>query len=748
MFYQGHKSKTKQLICVYSVLAALIWSSLCGGFVYLSDQFGKDALFSDAQIMASTSIEKEIIFLHSSIEKGSGNTGPPVKNISSNSQKNTPQDFKLPSLIQSHIIMRSPVHPENKADAWEVNALEHIAEGAKSYWSLWEHEGAPAYRFLRPLMAEASCFQCHKVQNEEEMMHLGISTIVPLANLMAAKKHQQQHMIQILSIIWLIGLLGIVFSWRRFTRLSLVVFQERDNIKRIFDVAPNGMLLFNSRAEVLLENSEFRDKFCRATSCRGRRFGEIINCEHAAADPRGCSFSDSCSRCSVQEALQGSLKNGSKTINQECRIHFQDRPSQTFLFSTVPLTFDGENVALLSLFDISQQRLAEQEREKIQAQLLQSQKIESIGRLAGGVAHDFNNMTAIISGNVDLALHKHASGISVEKHLLQIKNAAIRSAGLTRQLLGFARKQTIIPQSLDLNIALKEMLSMLKSLIGEDIELVWSPAKHPLQILIDPTQLDQILTNLLVNARDAMSTQGRLEISTNSIVLGEDYTQTHPWCPPGEYVQLRVQDNGCGIPTEVIDHIFEPFFTTKEQGKGTGLGLATVYGIVKQNNGSIDVDSFKNQGTTVSIYFPQKLPEDTVASMPAEETLLPGDESILLVEDDETLLDVTQQILEGLGYHVIATENAETALELATTMDKPIDLLLTDVIMPKLNGRELAEQIQKIQPQLKVLYISGYATDVISTRGLLGKDVQLLQKPFSSEALALKVRELLESKKD
>ena len=398
--------------------------------------------------------------------------------------------------------------------------------------------------------------------------------------------------------------------------------------------------------------------------------------------------------------------------------------------------------------DITDRIQAEQDREALESQLHQAKKIESIGRLAGGVAHDFNNLIAIISGNVELALTKLASDRPVEKHLLQIKDTATRSAGLTKQLLGFARKQTISPQSLDLNNALEEMLTMLKSLIGEDLELVWSPVKHPLQILIDPTQLDQILTNLVVNARDAMPSQGQLNISTNNIILGEDYTQTHPWCPAGEYVQLRVQDNGCGIPTEIIDHIFEPFYTTKDLGKGTGLGLATIYGIVKQNNGSIDVESLENQGTTVTIYFPQKLSGGDAVSLPTIEPLVPGNESILLVEDDETLLEVAQQILEGLGYHVIATENPVTALSIATAKDERIDLLLTDVIMPKLNGRELAEQIQKIQPQLKILYISGYAADVISTRGLLSKDVQLLQKPFSSVALALKIREVLDSEKN
>ncbi len=387
----------------------------------------------------------------------------------------------------------------------------------------------------------------------------------------------------------------------------------------------------------------------------------------------------------------------------------------------------------------------EQEREAYRVQLLQAQKIESIGRLAGGVAHDFNNMLAIISGNVELALRKLDSDKSIKSHLQQIKETTSSSANLTRQLLGFARKQTIAPHVLNLNHAIEDMLKMLIRLIGEDVELVWKPAPLELKLLIDPTQLDQILTNLVVNARDAVAGRGTLALSTELISIDEDYCRAHPWCKSGEYVQLSVSDDGCGMSKEVLEHLFEPFYTTKDIDKGTGLGLATVYGIVKQNNGFINFYSEPDHGTTVRTYFPQVSAPVAAETTVNEEVPARGHETVLLVEDEVKLLEIGQQILEEAGYQVIATSDPLTALQLAADHEMSIDLLLTDVIMPKLNGKELAERMLAVQPGIKVAYMSGYATDIIAARGLLEDGVQLLQKPFTTEALTRKLREVLDS---
>jgi PAS domain S-box-containing protein len=388
------------------------------------------------------------------------------------------------------------------------------------------------------------------------------------------------------------------------------------------------------------------------------------------------------------------------------------------------------------------------EKKRIQEQLNQAQKIDSIGRLAGGIAHDFNNMLATISGNVELALRKLENDKPLKNHLLQIKDTASRSADLTRQLLGFARKQTIQPQILDLNQSVQGMLKMLQRLIGEDISLNWSPAAEPMKVLIDPSQLDQILTNLVANARDAIATSGTLALSSEKVTFDQNYCLLHPYSQPGDYVRLDVSDDGCGISPDELKNIFDPFFTTKGATKGTGIGLSTVYGIVRQNHGSIEVYTEVGRGTTFSVYLPYLADEMMIGPPAAEKKLQGGKEQLLLVEDDPSLLETTRQLLEELGYQVRATGDWRQALELAEDTRNPVDLLLTDVIMPGCNGKELAEKIHARKPELKVLYMSGYATDIISSRGLLDEGVHLLRKPFTSQVLAMKLREVLDPAPD
>ncbi|NCP77833.1 MAG: PAS domain S-box protein [Desulfuromonadales bacterium] len=384
------------------------------------------------------------------------------------------------------------------------------------------------------------------------------------------------------------------------------------------------------------------------------------------------------------------------------------------------------------------------EKKRIQEQLNQAQKIDSIGRLAGGIAHDFNNMLTTISGNVELALRKLENGKPLKNHLLQIKETSKRSADLTRQLLGFARKQTIRPKILDLNQSVNKMLQMLQRLIGEDINLSWSPAATPMNVLIDPSQLDQILTNLVANARDAIATTGTLVISSEKVTLDQHYCVSHPYSQPGDYVRLNVSDDGCGISSDELKNIFDPFFTTKAPNKGTGIGLSTVYGIVRQNHGSIEVYTEVGRGTTFSVYLPFLGDALHIETPTAETPLECGHERILLVEDDPGLLEITRLLLEDLGYQVSATDDWQQALEQVEQARPPLDLLLTDVIMPGCNGKELAEKIHARKPELKVLYMSGYATDIISSRGLLDEGVHLLRKPFTSQVLANKLREVLD----
>jgi len=397
--------------------------------------------------------------------------------------------------------------------------------------------------------------------------------------------------------------------------------------------------------------------------------------------------------------------------------------------------------------DITDKAAAEKEKTKLEAQLRQAQKMESIGRLAGGVAHDFNNMLTIIFGHVQLVLMDANLTPPLHASLEEIRNAAERSADLTRQLLAFARKQIIVPEALDLNKTVGGMLKMLQRLIGEDIHLTWKPAKYLWTVRMDPSQIDQILANLCINARDAISDGGRITIETENRVFDEDYCATHLGFLPGEYARLAVSDDGCGMDKETCSKIFEPFFTTKVSGKGTGLGLATVYGIVKQNHGFINVYSEPSQGTTFTIYLPRHEGNAGEADKPGiKEPLSRGHETILLVEDEPAILEITSLMLETQGYTVLTANTTDEAFRLAGEYEGEIHLLMTDVIMPGMNGSDLAKCLLSGFPHLKHLFMSGYTASVIAHHGVLDEGVNFIQKPFSLPALANKVREILDTK--
>ena len=393
--------------------------------------------------------------------------------------------------------------------------------------------------------------------------------------------------------------------------------------------------------------------------------------------------------------------------------------------------------------DITEQKQAEKAQERLQEQLVQAQKMESVGRLAGGVAHDFNNMLGVILGHTEMAMDQLETSQPIKEDLEEIRKAAERSADLTRQLLAFARKQTIAPKVLDLNDTVTSMFRMLQRLIGEDIHLSWQPGPDLWPVKIDPSQIDQILANLCINARDAISGVGRISIRTENVTYDEASCNSILDCSPGSYVLLTVSDDGSGIDPEILSHIFEPFFTTKPQGQGTGLGLATVYGIVKQNRGFINVKSERDKGTTFHIYIPRysgmTSERTTKFSIPASG----GHETILLVEDEPAILKMVGMMLARLGYTVLSASSPGEAIRLSNEYGSAIHLLMTDVIMPEMNGRDLAEQLLSINPNLKRLYMSGYTADLIAPHGVLEEGVQFIQKPFSKTDLADKIRRVL-----
>ncbi|ROQ93613.1 PAS domain S-box protein [Desulfosoma caldarium] len=413
--------------------------------------------------------------------------------------------------------------------------------------------------------------------------------------------------------------------------------------------------------------------------------------------------------------------------------------------SAVPMHYEGHDGALVFVRDISERIKSEKQRQELEAQLHQAQKMESIGRLAGGVAHDYNNILSVILGFTELALRKVKPGDPLRDDLNKIYAAAERSRDITRKLLTFARKEIIAPKVLDLNVTVESMLKILRKLIGEDIELTWRPGVHLWPVKMDPSQVDQILANLCVNARDAIADVGKITIETGNVSFDQDYCNRHAGFSPGDFVFLAVSDDGCGMDAATLENIFEPFFTTKGVGKGTGLGLATVYGIVKQNDGFINVYSEPGHGTTFKIYFPRAT-GDITENRPADAEKIPEGkgETILVVEDDASILAYVEELLTSINYKVLKAETPSDALQKARTHATELSLLMTDVIMPEMNGRELAQQLLTICPKIKCLYMSGYTADIIAQRGVLTTGIQFIQKPFSARELAVKVRAALE----
>ena len=432
----------------------------------------------------------------------------------------------------------------------------------------------------------------------------------------------------------------------------------------------------------------------------------------------------------TQLTQEGSLHNW------ECHFRKKNGGEGVGLLSAELIEIDGKQCAITATVDIT-------EHFHLERQLRQAQKLESVGRLAGGVAHDFNNLLTIINGYSSLLLKELRPGDPVYSYAQEIGKAGNHAAGLTRQLLAFSRKQILEPRLLDVNNVVNEAGRMLQRLIGEDIEL--TTRLDPLlgQVMVDPDQIHQVIVNLVVNARDAMPDGGKLDIATENVEVDEGFLAAHPDALPGRYVMITVTDSGLGMDVKTVQSAFEPFFTTKERGKGTGLGLSTVYGIVRQSGGWIDVQSEVGKGSSFKTYIPrtEACPIPIIAPVAAQ--TLHGGETVLVVEDQEAVRELTKTVLEAYGYHVLEATNGAEALAFVERHSGEIHLLLTDVIMPGMNGMDLSRRLRVLRPKLKVLFTSGYPADVIARRGVVERDVAYLPKPFSPETLVAKVRGVL-----
>ncbi len=512
-------------------------------------------------------------------------------------------------------------------------------------------------------------------------------------------------------------------------------------------------LLINSHVGEALKESEKRYRRLFESARDGilildAETGRVVDVNPFLLQLLGYSYEDLCGQylweLGVFKDIAAS-KEAFKILQDNEYIRYEHLPLETICGKPIAVEFvsnvylvDNSKVIQCNIRDITDQlELAEQ--------IQQAHKMEAIGLLAGGVAHDYNNMLTVILGYAGLALSKVDPSQSLYEDLQEIINAANRSADITRQLLAFARKQTITPIELDLNQAVEKSLKMLRRLVGEDVSLVWQPVTELGSIKIDPIQIDQILTNLCVNARDAIEDIGNITIETGKALFDEQYCAQHIGFIPGRYIMLAVSDDGCGMDKEMLRKIFEPFFSSKEVGKGTGLGLSTVYGIVKQNNGFINVYSEPGNGTIFHVYLMEY--SDTVANIQHEivEIAPAGHgETVMFVEDEPALLKLGVLMLEQLGYQVLAAATPVEALALAGDSHDEMSLLITDVVMPGMNGRELAERIKILYPAMQTLFMSGYTASVITKRGVLEDGVNFIQKPFSMKDLGVKVRIVLD----
>ena len=518
-----------------------------------------------------------------------------------------------------------------------------------------------------------------------------------------------------------LGVVGDMFSTHLARRAAEAALRASEQEHRgLFENAHDAILIFDPEDEAILH-----------ANARACQMYEVPREELIGMSIRSFSKDPS-----------GGVQHVSRTLDADRPYSFetvQFRPDGSEMFLEInasPVQFRGRKAILSVNRDVTERRVLEE-------QLRQSQKMEAVGQLAGGVAHDFNNLLTAISGHTQLLLLDEEVE-HVREDLLEIKAAAERAASLTQQLLAFSRKQVLEPKVFSPNATVAEMDRMLQRLIGEDINLRTVLASDLGAVRADPGQLEQVVLNLAVNARDAMREGGKLTIETRNVVLDAEYVSHHADVTPGAYVMLAISDTGCGIRPEVLPHIFEPFFTTKGEEKGTGLGLSTVYGIIKQSGGHVWVYSEVGHGTTFKIYLPRvetKLPDAPKADAPA--ALSGGSETVFLVEDEPVVRLLVQRVLERSGYKVLDAENGRQALDILGKHEGPLDLLITDVVMPQMGGRELAEQIRPQRPDLRVIYMSGYTDDAILHHGVLDPGMHFLHKPFTPDLLTRKVREVL-----
>jgi two-component system cell cycle sensor histidine kinase/response regulator CckA len=531
----------------------------------------------------------------------------------------------------------------------------------------------------------------------------------------------------------IVGYQGILRDITEHKQVLNELHTEKQRFQTLSENAPFGMVMIDKDGAFRYINPKFRELF-------GYDLNDVPNGKTWFRK----AYPDTRYRHDVISAWINDLESSNPGEKRSRTFTVTCKDGREKIINFIPVQLDaGEN--LMACEDITERERTEIEMAALQEQLRQSQKMEAIGRLAGGIAHDFNNLLTVIRGYSQLLLVEHKEGTSLEGNIEQIKQAADRATDLTRQLLAFGRRQLMEMRVLDLNTVLRNLDKMLRRVLGEDVRLVTVLAEDLGRVKTDPGQMEQVVMNLAVNARDAMPSGGRLTIETANVELDEAYARAHISVLPGRYVMLSVSDTGVGMTQEVKERAFEPFFTTKEKGKGTGLGLSTVYGIVKQSGGNIWVYSEPGKGTTFKIYL-QRVDEplEELREKMVGEELPRGKETVLVVEDEEKVRKLIVEILERQGYRVLEASDGDEALLIHEKHDGPIHLILVDVVMPGMSGSELAKRLASLRPDTKILYMSGYTDNAIVHHGVLAQGVNYIQKPFTMEGLTRKVRQVLD----
>jgi PAS domain S-box-containing protein len=633
------------------------------------------------------------------------------------------QQSPLP--IMSHLTSLQYLNPANKPDAWEEQALRAFEQGSTEAHTTMQIDGNEYQRIMKPFVTEQGCLTCHGYQGYAVGdVRGGISIAVPLKPFFAGEMQERWTIGLTHAVLWCIGLGGILWSTRMFAKQQALLAGSGEKYRLLFENNPHPMWVYD------LETLRFLTANDAAKQVYGYSQEEFLSMTIADLRPS-----------EDIPALPGKAATATDGLSAAGIWRHQKKDGSAIVveLASHPVVFADHRATLVMATDIT-------ERRQLENQLRQAQKMEAVGQLAGGVAHDFNNILTAISGYGALLLMKLRPDDPVKHHAEQILAASKRAAHLVKSLLTYSRKQIIDPRPVDLNALVSRIALLLRRLIGEDIDLRTDLAHAPLMVMADSVQIDQALMNLSTNARDAMPAGGSLRIDTARTVLGEDLNQLHGVEGRGAYALITITDTGHGMDEATRLRIFDPFFTTKDVGKGTGLGLAMVYGVIKQHNGLITVDSEPGKGSCFRIYLPL-LPGDngSLEEVLAAAAVVPrGTETVLLAEDDDTVRSLTRRMLEEFGYRVIEACDGEDAVQKFNEHADAVSLAILDVVMPKKNGMDAYRELQKLRPGIKALFMSGYTADIIEKRGILDKGMLFISKPASPDDLLRIVRKALD----